>query len=379
MSNPKDRSKSKDKENKLNIKDDKALKNSKSPNQTNESFNKTRNTNMLNNQQNNENTSVEKTSDLFGYGKFEFQNKILYIGHYKIKLDGTKVRHGYGKIIHPSTNNSSFGQEVYEGDWVEDKMHGFGIYKYSNGDTYEGEWRENLQEGLGKYYFTDGTKYEGEWKNHLMHGSGHYLDINGILWSGEFREGTFISKEQSKLKEEKRIEKKIEKLGNAYLTFVKAWEEVYAKQGKETRNIRNRKKAELKGKPKDVKLSDPGQREDLKETLSGFFTDEQDIGQYILGPYPKIKERSIAEWNSIITRIKDDFYQREIHVPKNTQSLFNISKSRVLAYQLQDELSSGQVIEIRLKDNKKSYLYAIAYIKESDRWVLVDYREENLI
>ena len=32
-----------------------------------------------------------------------------------------KVREGYGKIIHPTSNNSLVGQEYYEGEWKNGK------------------------------------------------------------------------------------------------------------------------------------------------------------------------------------------------------------------------------------------------------------------
>jgi hypothetical protein len=33
--------------------------------------------------------------------------------------------------------------EEYDGDWVEDTMHGYGKYTYKNEDVYEGQWENN--------------------------------------------------------------------------------------------------------------------------------------------------------------------------------------------------------------------------------------------
>lgn len=33
--------------------------------------------------------------------------------------------------------------DVYEGEWKEDKAHGFGVYYYADGAKYEGEWRDD--------------------------------------------------------------------------------------------------------------------------------------------------------------------------------------------------------------------------------------------
>jgi hypothetical protein len=39
---------------------------------------------------------------------------------------------------------------VYKGQWVNDKKHGKGEYRYPNGDVYYGDWYENLKHGKGK-------------------------------------------------------------------------------------------------------------------------------------------------------------------------------------------------------------------------------------
>ena len=174
--------------------------------------------------------------EIIGFGKFEFQNKIVYIGAYKQLKSGQKVREGYGKLIHPTSTIGEIGKEYYEGEWKNDMMDGFGIYHYSNGDVYEGDWKNNMQHGRGKYYFTDGFTYEGEWKEHQIHGTGKYLDLKKFGFSGEFRDGNYFSKEQAKLKEEKRINKKILKLKLIPFQFYKSWEETISKIDTKTVN-----------------------------------------------------------------------------------------------------------------------------------------------
>ena len=174
--------------------------------------------------------------EIIGFGKFEFQNKIVYIGAYKQLKSGQKVREGYVKLIHPTSTIGEIGKEYYEGEWKNDMMDGFGIYHYSNGDVYEGDWKNNMQHGRGKYYFTDGFTYEGEWKEHQIHGTGKYLDLKKFGFSGEFRDGNYFSKEQAKLKEEKRINKKILKLKLIPFQFYKSWEETISKIDTKTVN-----------------------------------------------------------------------------------------------------------------------------------------------
>ena len=44
-------------------------------------------------------------------------------------------------------------------------MHGFGTYRFQNGDRYEGNWQEGKRKGQGTKYFANGDKYEGNWED----------------------------------------------------------------------------------------------------------------------------------------------------------------------------------------------------------------------
>eukprot|EP00340_Litonotus_pictus_P006322 CAMPEP_0170518496 /NCGR_PEP_ID=MMETSP0209-20121228/4172_1 /TAXON_ID=665100 ORGANISM="Litonotus pictus, Strain P1" /NCGR_SAMPLE_ID=MMETSP0209 /ASSEMBLY_ACC=CAM_ASM_000301 /LENGTH=237 /DNA_ID=CAMNT_0010804075 /DNA_START=22 /DNA_END=732 /DNA_ORIENTATION=- len=216
--------------------------------------------------------SVKRTStiginEITSYGKFEFKNKIVYIGSYKQTSAG-RFRHGKGKVFHSTSDNIKGCQETYEGDWFEDKKQGYGLYTYSNGDIYEGEFFGDMHQGYGKYYFTDGSHYEGEWFNHKMHGSGHYWDISGSIWSGEFRNGEYMSKEQARLKEEKRIEKKIDNMKSEFKVFLNEWE---------TKSKNSNKK-------------------NLKENLKTLFAFQTLMGAYVEGPFPQYDQKTFDEW-----------------------------------------------------------------------------------
>jgi radial spoke head protein 1 len=39
---------------------------------------------------------------------------------------------------------------VYEGQFVNGRKQGYGIYKYNNGLRYEGEYKNNVRQGNGK-------------------------------------------------------------------------------------------------------------------------------------------------------------------------------------------------------------------------------------
>jgi hypothetical protein len=78
------------------------------------------------------------------------------------------VKHGQGKICFPGTvtpQGQQLGTEEYEGEWVDDQMHGKGTYKFTSGNEYTGEWQNNVMNGFGKMIYADGSSYEGNWCN----------------------------------------------------------------------------------------------------------------------------------------------------------------------------------------------------------------------
>ena len=147
------------------------------------------------------------------HGKFEYQSGAKYVGEYVIH-EGVKKRHGMGKYTHPdsyttSSIHASFHKpepsqavsgtttpkmsmvsgsmpgsqplqeeeettenitEEYDGEWCKDQIHGYGVYKYKNGDVYDGYWDTGLYSGQGTYTCASGAKYSGEWANNRMHG-----------------------------------------------------------------------------------------------------------------------------------------------------------------------------------------------------------------
>jgi hypothetical protein len=44
-------------------------------------------------------------------------------------------------------------------------MTGKGIMRYANGDIYEGDWLDHELHGYGTFTFSDGRKYIGEYDN----------------------------------------------------------------------------------------------------------------------------------------------------------------------------------------------------------------------
>lgn len=56
----------------------------------------------------------------------------------------------------------------YDGEWLEGKRNGFGIYQFSTGARYEGQWKDDFKDGFGFYVTDNGRKYVGHWVNDKM-------------------------------------------------------------------------------------------------------------------------------------------------------------------------------------------------------------------
>jgi hypothetical protein len=47
---------------------------------------------------------------------------------------------------------------VFEGEWVDGKMHGRGLYTFPNGNKYDGEWRDDFKDGFGTLQYINGER-----------------------------------------------------------------------------------------------------------------------------------------------------------------------------------------------------------------------------
>jgi hypothetical protein len=82
----------------------------------------------------------------------------------------------------------------YQGDWVDNKKHGFGVQITSNGNKYEGEFKYDKPDGNGTLWVLQKDKsfkkrYIGGFRNGLKHGNGTYYYQNYDIYVGEFCDG----------------------------------------------------------------------------------------------------------------------------------------------------------------------------------------------
>jgi curved DNA-binding protein CbpA len=77
----------------------------------------------------------------------------------------------------------------FEGETLDNKMHGWGVYFYNNGDRYEGQFFESKPHGTGSLFFLNGDRYEGEFIADSIAGQGIYYHSSGDSYNGTFVNG----------------------------------------------------------------------------------------------------------------------------------------------------------------------------------------------
>lgn len=105
------------------------------------------------------------------------------------------MRDGKGKFFYKEGS-------YYDGEWLKNKMHGYGVLYYPNGMVaYEGEWKEDEFDGKGIVYndqqrqiggsfdFTDfnqlddeWVRYEGDLRSDAKDGNGKLILTNGEVY-----------------------------------------------------------------------------------------------------------------------------------------------------------------------------------------------------
>jgi hypothetical protein len=64
-----------------------------------------------------------------------------------------------------------------------------GIWSISGGDTYEGEYMNDKKCGEGIYTWKNGCKYKGQFENDLRHGYGEMIFLDGRVEKGSWVDG----------------------------------------------------------------------------------------------------------------------------------------------------------------------------------------------
>jgi len=112
----------------------------------------------------------------------ELQDEVRSV---RVKGHGVKLVKEY-KLF--SNRNS------YHGTWLEGRMHGRGLYTWSDGSEYSGEFYEGYMWGQGEKRWPNERKYRGEWVRDMMWGDGEMTWPSGGTFRGQFRKGIFHGK-----------------------------------------------------------------------------------------------------------------------------------------------------------------------------------------
>jgi hypothetical protein len=87
---------------------------------------------------------------------------------------------------------NAIGTAEYRGEFKAGGKHGKGVKTWANGDRYEGDFVEDRIEGFGLYVFGrgpwQGERYEGDYLAGRRHGHGVYRWTTGDVYSGPWRD-----------------------------------------------------------------------------------------------------------------------------------------------------------------------------------------------
>lgn len=89
-------------------------------------------------------------------------------------------REGFGSYVHKIHNIEYIPK--YKGNWIANRQHGIGN-GYMNDGYYVGEWKCNQRHGYGKMWYTDGSFYAGDWKSNQRAGDGLFVQCTCVLTS----------------------------------------------------------------------------------------------------------------------------------------------------------------------------------------------------
>lgn len=119
-----------------------------------------------------------------GFGMRRYASGNIYKGDWR-----DNVRHGTGTMHWYDKN------ERYDGQWESGVQHGHGEHswylkripgsQYPLRNYYVGEWVNGMRHGQGTFYYATGAKYVGEWMNNMKHGNGKYVFKNGLVFEGK--------------------------------------------------------------------------------------------------------------------------------------------------------------------------------------------------
>mmetsp|Transcript_49114 Transcript_49114/g.116944 ORF Transcript_49114/g.116944 Transcript_49114/m.116944 type:complete len:327 (+) Transcript_49114:98-1078(+) len=118
-----------------------------------------------------------------GFGVQKWYDGASYAGQW-----ATNGSHGSGRFEDKKGN-------VYIGEWEESKASGKGMYKHANQNfSYQGEWLQDKTHGYGIAQLPDGTEYAGQFVRGSRHGYGVLRRDGRLVYMGQWHQDEFHGK-----------------------------------------------------------------------------------------------------------------------------------------------------------------------------------------
>ena len=99
------------------------------------------------------------------------------------------LKHGNGKWRKGKAKHT----HAYDGEYSEDKKHGYGVFTWASGNVYKGYYKDDERDGEGEMHWTDGSSYNGAWVKGIQHGYGRMVFPDGIVKEGYFDHNVFVA------------------------------------------------------------------------------------------------------------------------------------------------------------------------------------------
>jgi len=113
-----------------------------------------------------------------GRGEERWQEGSVYVGEFR-----KGMKSGFGENTWPD------GSARFSGRWCRNELKGPGCFQVEGGPVYKGEWEQSAPCGIGRYEFADGSKYEGRYMMDKKHGFGVFTDMDGGEVHGFWEQG----------------------------------------------------------------------------------------------------------------------------------------------------------------------------------------------
>lgn len=97
---------------------------------------------------------------------FNEKGQKIYVGTFR-----SDERDGHGET-YENVDGEYF--MTYKGEFIANKMHGFGVAHFSEGHNFAGRFENNLKAGIGVYSYPNGDRFEGMFFNDKPDGKGSY-------------------------------------------------------------------------------------------------------------------------------------------------------------------------------------------------------------